>query len=120
MKVGSSHVSPRVSRNPDTIKSLNYMAWGYIDSGLLTPGNNLAENAIWSFAVLRKNWLFSGNPERTKASAVLYSLIETAKANGLEPYRYLNLFEHLVKSALTLFLLLRMWGTFSSHSRQSN
>jgi len=45
---------------------------------------------------LRKNWLFSGHPRGADASATLYSLIETAKANGLEPYRYLrHLFEHL-------------------------
>lgn len=68
----------------------------YIDSGLLTPDNNLAENAIRPFVVGRKNWLFSGNPEGARASAILYSLIETAKANGLEPYRYLrHLFENL-------------------------
>jgi len=68
----------------------------YIDFGLLTPDNNLAENAIRPFVVGRKNWLFSGNPEGAQASAVLYSLIETAKANGLEPYRYLRyLFDRL-------------------------
>lgn len=38
----------------------------------------------------RKNWLFSGTPEGAKASADLYSLIETAKANKLEPYKYLR------------------------------
>ena len=68
----------------------------YIDSGILTPDNNLVENAIRPFVVGRKNWLFSGNPEGALSSATLYSLIETAKANGLEPYLYLRyLFEHL-------------------------
>jgi transposase len=68
----------------------------YIDSGLLSPDNNLVENAIRPFAVGRRNWLFSGNPEGAKASAILYSLIETAKANALEPYMYLrHLFERL-------------------------
>lgn len=68
----------------------------YIDSGLLTPDNNLAENAIRPFVVGRKNWLFSGNPKGAQASSILYSLIETAKANGLEPYHYLrHLFERL-------------------------
>jgi len=48
------------------------------------------------FAVGRKNWLFSGSPRGAKASAAIYSLIETAKANGLEPYAYLRvLFERL-------------------------
>jgi transposase len=48
------------------------------------------------FVVGRKNRLFSANPRGAKASAALYSLIETAKANGLEPYRYLRfIFEKL-------------------------
>jgi len=68
----------------------------YLEDGRLRPDNNLAENAIRPFVVGRKNWLFSGNPEGAKASATLYSLIETAKANGLEPYWYLRyLFERL-------------------------
>lgn len=62
----------------------------------MTPDNNLAENAIRPFVVGRKNWLFSGTPEGAQASASLYSLIETAKANNLEPYKYLRyLFEKL-------------------------
>lgn len=68
----------------------------YLEDGRLRPDNNLAENAIRPFAVGRKNWLFSGHPRGAHASATLYSVIETAKANGLEPYRYLrHLFEHL-------------------------
>jgi len=68
----------------------------YLEDGRLRPDNNLAENAIRPFAVGRKNWLFSGHPRGADASATLYSLIETAKANGLEPYRYLrHLFEKL-------------------------
>ena len=68
----------------------------YVDSPYLTPDNNLAENAIRPFVVGRKNWLFSGNAQGARASAALYSLIETAKANGLEPYSYLRyLFERL-------------------------
>jgi hypothetical protein len=58
--------------------------------------NNLAENAIRPFVVGRKGWLFSGSPRGAHASATLYSLIETAKANALEPRAYLHfLFERL-------------------------
>lgn len=68
----------------------------YTLNGLLRPDNNLAENAIRPFVVGRKNWLFSATPEGATASATIYSLIETAKANGLEPYRYLRyMFERL-------------------------
>jgi transposase len=62
----------------------------YLEDGRLKIDNNLIENAIRPFALGRKNWLFSGNPRGAKASAALYSLIETAKANGLEPYWYLR------------------------------
>ena len=56
----------------------------------------MAENAIRPFVVGRKNWLFAGTPEGAEASALLYSLIETAKANKLEPYAYLRfIFEKL-------------------------
>jgi transposase len=68
----------------------------YIDDGLLRPDNNLAENAIRPFVIGRKNWLFSAHPNGAMASAALYSLIETAKANGLKPYYYLRyLFDRL-------------------------
>ena len=61
----------------------------YIDDGHLRPDNNAAENAIRPFVVGRKNWLFSGSPEGADASAALYSLVETAKLNKLDPYKYL-------------------------------
>ena len=68
----------------------------YVDTDHVTPDNNMAENTIRPFVVGRKNWLFSGTPEGAAASAAIYSLIETAKANGLEPYWYLRyLLEHL-------------------------
>jgi len=62
----------------------------YIEDGRITIDNNLAENAIRPFVVGRKNWLFSGSPRGADASAAIYSIIETAKANHLEPYRYLR------------------------------
>jgi hypothetical protein len=51
--------------------------------------NNLAENAIRPFVVGRKNWLFCDTIKGADSSAIVYSLVETAKANGLEPYAYL-------------------------------
>jgi len=68
----------------------------YVEYPHVGLDNNAAENAIRPFAVGRKNWLFAGSPAGARASANLYSLVETAKANGLEPYRYLRfLFERL-------------------------
>lgn len=62
----------------------------YLDSGDYPIDNNAAENAIRPFVVGRKNWLFSTSQKGATSSANLYSLIETAKANGLEPYAYLK------------------------------
>ena len=71
----------------------------YVKDGRLSMDNNLAENAIRPFTVGRKNWLFSQSVKGVEASAALYSLIETAKANGLEPYRYLfHVFKELPKA----------------------
>jgi transposase len=68
----------------------------YVEDGRLKPDNNAAENAIRPFVVGRKNWLFAGHPRGADASATFFSLIETAKANGLEPYAYLKyVFEQL-------------------------
>jgi transposase len=62
----------------------------YIDDGRIQIDNNLMENAIRPIAVGRKNWLFSDTPEGAVASTTIYSIVETAKANGLEPYWYLR------------------------------
>jgi transposase len=68
----------------------------YVQHGDVSPDNNLAENAIRPFVVGRKNWLFAGTPAGARASAAIYTLIETAKANRLDVYRYLRfLFENL-------------------------
>jgi transposase len=71
----------------------------YIEDGRLRIDTNLVENAIRPFVVGRKNWLFSDTVRGAEASANLYSLIETAKANGVEPYRYLrHVFTELPKA----------------------
>jgi len=62
----------------------------FLDDGWIPLDNNPAENAIRPFVVGRKNWLFSHTPSGAQASAGIYSLIETAKANGLSPYGYLQ------------------------------
>lgn len=68
----------------------------YLEDGHLEIDNNLTENAIRPFVVGRNGWLFSGSPQGAEASATLYTLVETAKACGLEPHAYLTyLFEHL-------------------------
>jgi transposase len=77
-------------------KALQYLnnQWprlmAYLDSGCKPIDNNRAENAIRPFVIGRKNWLFSSSQSGAHASANLYSLIETAKANNLNPYEYLK------------------------------
>lgn len=86
------HVPPKTALG----KALHYLhqQWPrlirYLDSGHYPIDNNPAENAIRPFVIGRKNWLFSHSQAGAKASANLYGLIETAKANDLNPYEYLK------------------------------
>jgi len=96
---------PQIPPTSTTGQALNYLhnEWDrlvrYLDDGRLEIDNNLAENAIRPFVVGRRNWLFSTSVKGVKASANLYSLIECAKINGLEPYAYLrHVFTELPKA----------------------
>jgi transposase len=77
-------------------KAINYSLkqWDkmirYLDSPYLTPDNNACENAIRPFVLGRKNWLFCQSPAGAESSCGMYSLIETAKENGLKAYDYLT------------------------------
>lgn len=74
----------------------------YTEDGIIKPDNNTVENAIRPFVVGRKNWLFSNTPQGADASAVIYSLVETAKACGHDPFWYLKyLFERLPEAMTT-------------------
>ena len=96
---------PRVTPQSELGKAIRYTdkLWGkltlYVTDGRIPIDNNPAENAIRPFVVGRKNWLHSGSPRGARASAMIYTLIETAKANQLEPRQYLEqLFERLPKA----------------------
>jgi len=67
------------------VRIVRYLKYEY-----LTPDNNIAENAIRPFVLGRRNWLFSDTPRGAHASAALYSLVETAKANGLVCWAHLS------------------------------
>lgn len=86
------HVPPRTALGKAVTYTLGQ--WDklvrYLDNPYLTPDTNRVENKIRPFVVGRKNWLFSGSPRGANAMAGLYSLIETAKANQIDPYRYLR------------------------------
>ena len=61
----------------------------YLEDGRLEVSNNRAERSIKPFVMDRKNFLFANTPNGAQGSAIIFSLIETAKENGLDPYRYL-------------------------------
>jgi transposase len=96
LKIWLQTNASRVPKDSLTYKAIQYTLnqWdylvGYLDDGRLSISNALAENAVRPFAVGRKNWLFADTSRGARASATAYSLIETAKANGLEPYEYLR------------------------------
>lgn len=96
---------PEVPPATLTGKALTYLhnQWPslirYLDDGRLPIDNNATERAIRPFVIGRRNWLFADTPRGAHASANLYSLIETAKLNGHEPYRYLrHVFQELPKA----------------------
>lgn len=68
----------------------------YLDLAELTPDNNATERAIRPFVMGRKNWLASGAPHGAESSCAMYSLIETSRQNGLNPYAYLHHVFHKV------------------------
>ena len=64
--------------------------FNYLEDGHCSISNSLAENCIRPFVIGRKNWLFAGSPKEASASAGIYTLVETVKANGLAPMKYLK------------------------------
>ena len=94
-------------------KALHYLLeqWPYLvcylEDGRLELSNNRAERSIKPFVMGRKNWLFANTPAGAQSSAVIYSLIETAKENHLDPYRYLL---WVLRSAPTLSQTDECWS----------
>ena len=86
------HVPPKTALGKAVTYAQNQWPYleRYLDSGLLDIDNNAAERGIKPFVIGRKNWLYAQSPRGARASAILYSLVETAKANGLEPYAWLR------------------------------
>lgn len=87
--------STKVAKDTLTHKAIQYTLnqWenliAYCDHGQLKISNVLVENAIRPFVVGRKGWLFADTPRGADASAVYFTLIETAKANDLDPFKYI-------------------------------
>jgi transposase len=95
----------RVPPQSLTGKALGYLErqWPklvrYLEDARIPLDTNLVENSIRPFALGRRNWLFADTPGGAQASAHLYSIIETAKANGIEPFAYfVHLFTEIPKA----------------------
>ncbi|KDR94933.1 transposase IS66 [Peptoclostridium litorale DSM 5388] len=101
-------VQPKIVRKSKLGQAVNYSLsnWELL-SNVLKDGqceltNNAAERQIKPFVIGRKNYLFCKSPHGAKASAMAYSIIETAKMNGLNPFYYLKyLFEQLPNTKLS-------------------
>ena len=95
LKIWLEQDQPNLVGNSKLIEAANYLAnqWHklirYVDDGRLSIDNNRAERAVKPFVIGRKNWLFSQTANGAHASATLYSIVETAKINGLIPFNYI-------------------------------
>lgn len=91
----ANELSPKTVPKSAFGKALHYLLeqWPYLvrylEDGRLELSNNRAERSIKPFVMGRKNWMFANTPAGAQSSAVIYSIIETAKENSLDPYRYL-------------------------------
>ena len=87
---------PNLSESSKTAVAIKYMTdnWDglliYTTDGKLNISNSPAEQVIRPFAIGRKNWLFSNTQNGAESSAILYSIVQTAKANGLDPFTYIK------------------------------
>jgi hypothetical protein len=97
------HVLPKSAMGAAVRYALDQQPWlwnFYLD-GRCEISNNRAENSIRPFVVGRKNWLFCNSQRGAKASSVVYSVIETAKANNLKPFEYLKFLLETVPNSTT-------------------
>lgn len=91
----ANNLMPKTAPKSALGKALHYLLeqWPYLirylEDGRLELSNNRAERSIKPFVMGRKNFLFANTPAGAQSSAVIYSIMETAKENGLDPYRYL-------------------------------
>lgn len=88
----------------------------FLEDGRLEIDNNRAERSIKPFVIGRKNWLFANTPKGANASATIYSIVETAKENGLDPFAYLAyLFKVLPNESIVDQSVLDQFLPWSEH-----
>lgn len=98
LRAQSEQVLPKSALGQAVAYCLNQWAKlvAFLEDGHLEIDNNRSERSIKPFVIGRKNWLFANTPRGARASAIAYSIVETAKENGLNPFAYLEyLFERM-------------------------
>jgi len=96
LKAWAQEISPRLSARSELAAAFRYMLARWLsltrcfDDGRLALDNNPAERALRGVAIGRKNYLFAGSDRGGERAAAMYSLIETAKLNSLDPEAYLR------------------------------
>jgi len=101
--LGTLNILPKSAMGRAIQYALDQRPWlmnFYLD-GRTELSNNRAENAVRPFTLGRKNWLFCNTQNGAKASSIVYSIIETAKANGLKPFEYLEFLLKIMPNAAT-------------------
>ncbi len=90
--VGKLNAPPKSLLGKAAAYVISQWTWltAWLEDGRLEISNNLAERSIKPFVIGRKNFLFANTPSGARSSAILFSMIQTAKENGLDPYRYLT------------------------------
>jgi transposase len=96
LKAWAEEISPKLSGRSELAAAFRYMLARWLaltrcfDDGRLSLDNNPAERALRGVAIGRKNYLFAGSDRGGERAATMYSLIETAKLNGIDPEAYLR------------------------------
>jgi len=99
-KLGALPKSPLGVASHYALSQRKYLENVFLD-GRLELSNNRCERSVKSFVMGRKNWLFASSTEGAFASSIMYTLIETAKENGLNPFQYLKYLLEVLPSANT-------------------
>jgi transposase len=115
-----------LSKKSDTAGAIRYALahWRaltrYLDDGLLEIDNNCAERALRCVAMGRKNYLFAGSDSGGERAAALYSLIGSAKLNGLDPELYLRtVLSHIAEHPISRITELLPWNLATTHTDTS-
>jgi hypothetical protein len=127
MKQWLDEMLGRLSKKSDTAMAVRYALgrWEallrYCDDGRLEIDNNTAERSLRAVALGRKNYLFAGSDRGGESAAVLYSLIGTAKLNGIDPEAYLrNVLSRIAEHPINRIEELLPWNVAAELSQRSS